>query len=106
MPRRPVSQDRLDLTAPRHPRPTFQLLRYERDKRPSVVTVTNGDGTVIATIDPVTRTRRTPSGRRTGTLTPQGWNAATSQPYSGPSTPLPPRPDYGLHLKADRAARG
>jgi hypothetical protein len=59
---------------PARPLPsTWALLPSEADKRPGLVRVTTDTGSLIATIDPVTRQRRDLRGHLEATLTPQGW---------------------------------
>jgi hypothetical protein len=57
----------------------------------SLVRVTNAAGELIATIDPLTRQRRTVAGRLEATLTPQGWNLPTDSIISWPGSGSPPR---------------
>ena len=57
-----------------NPKPTWKVLPSEREKMPGLVTVTNPEGRVIATIDPITRKRRSPSGKVQSVLSPQGFS--------------------------------
>lgn len=47
--------------------------------RPGIVEVRTPDGTLIATIDPLTRQRRGLDGALEAVLTPQGWDLDTSR---------------------------
>lgn len=67
------SNERLTF-GPAKPLPsTWAVLPSEAAKRPSLVTVVGPDGTPLATIDPITRQRRTLTGHVEGTLSHQGW---------------------------------
>lgn len=57
----------------KRPKSTFDVLPSEAEKRPSVVQVANGRGELIAVIDPITRVRSTPDGKKQAVLSPQGW---------------------------------
>jgi hypothetical protein len=71
--RPPPSNERLDF-GPAKPLPsTWAVLPSEAAKRPGVVTVLGPDGTPLATIDPITRQRRTVTGEVEATLSQQGW---------------------------------
>jgi len=92
------------------PASTWRLFPSEAAKRPSVVTVTNREGQLIARIDPITRRRVTPSGRYQRTLDATGWNGPTGYGRHGPAPvvePAKPRshPDYGPTLQSDRDRR-
>jgi hypothetical protein len=76
--------------------------------------VTNARGEVIATIDPLTRERRSPTGRLEAVLTPQGWTAYRVDldqrgAPRGTSISIPPRrpphPDYDATSRRDRDPR-
>ena len=68
-----MSRDRLDFGPARRLPSTWNILPWVEHAKPGLVRVVNADGQVIATIDPVTRQRRSPSGRLEATLSPQGW---------------------------------
>ena len=97
---------------PDTPESTWRLFPSEAAKQPSVVTVRDARGQLIATIDPLTRERRTPAGRLMATLTPQGFNAYLTDyhfPAQHPPVSIAPRgvpqPDYGPTLRRDRDKR-
>lgn len=105
---------------PRPPRPRpapyrsiWDLLPSEQATRPGMVRVTGPAGELLATIDPITRRRHSPSGRLEATLTPQGFNTCPVAEHAGRpraiSLVIPPRqadhPDYGPTLHEDRDPR-
>ncbi|MBF8297375.1 MAG: hypothetical protein HW395_32 [candidate division NC10 bacterium] len=85
------------------------MLPSEAAKQPGPVIVTNAAGALIATIDPLTRRRRSLTGRVESILTPQGFNAYLPLRGIHPPVSIPPRrppqPDYGSRLKDDRDPR-
>jgi hypothetical protein len=106
----PASPERLTF-GPARPLPsTWQIFPSEAAKQPSLVIVTNAAGQRIATIDPLTRQRRSLSGRLEATLSYQGFNAYLTGPNG--HTPIsiaprePRRPDYGSRVRQDRDKRG
>lgn len=73
--------------------------------RPTPVEVRNNQGDIIATIDPVTRERRSLTGRLEGVLTPQGWDLDMGRrPAVGKRSERIPYAEYQpRHAKSGRA---
>ena len=90
--------------APARPqRSTWRLFPSERAKQPGLVTIVDGAGQVIGTIDPLTRQRKNTAGRTVCTLTLQGWSLVTRElPYL---VKRQVKPDYSPHIRQDRDRR-
>ena len=101
---------RPEVRLPAEPRSTWKLFPSEATKRPGLVIVTDGQGQLLARIDPITRRRTSAAGRYQRTLAATGWNGPAGYGRHGPAPVVEParprsRPDYSLTLEADRDRR-
>jgi len=99
-------RERLEFRSPKDPKPTWALFPNEIAKQPGLVIVANAKGRVIATIDPVTRERRTLNGTVEAKLSPQGWLlpiSDTAMIFN--HAPRQVQPNYELSLARDRDPR-